>query len=303
MSNTPQTEKRASWPLVLARLSPLTLPLAVLFVGGLILAVGQSLGYWLPVPSDVVGAAAYAELFSSRIRAAWALSVWVGFASACISVWTGVALAWGIWRLPVWMQPLATVYKLPLILPHIAAGFIVVALFGQSGLVASFAHHLGWIHAPRDFPSILYDGYGAGMILAYTFKETPFVILLCLASLRRLDPQLETTAIMLGAGRWRRFRSIIVPHCTPVMHTSFLILFMYGFGGFDIPWLLAGSSPSMLAVEVYNLYFMRDLANRPTAMAILAAMFVFSLGCIVLYTRVANRMGRQSQIQRKERTL
>lgn len=285
---------------VLWRLSPLALPLAVLFAGGLALAVAQSLGYGLPVPSETVGLAAYSQLATPKIYTTWALSLWVGFASAFASVWIGLLLAWGIWRLPARLQPVATVYKLPLILPHIAAGFIVLLLFSQSGVFASLAYHLGLIEMPREFPSILYGSYGLGMILAYMFKEIPFAILLCLAALRRLDPQLENTAIMLGAGRLQRFRSIIVPHCTPVMHTAFIILFMYGFGAFDIPWLLAGSSPGMLAVEVYNLYFLRDLANRPTAMAILSGMFVFSLVSIVLYTRVAKRMGRQGQ---KERTL
>ncbi|AGW14221.1 ABC transporter permease [Megalodesulfovibrio gigas] len=283
------------WGPVLLRLAPLGLPVAVLFLGGLGLTVAQSLGALLPVPAGLSAAEAWATLLEPWALKAWALSLWVGLASALGSVALGVVLAWGLWRLPSRWQPLATIYKLPLILPHVAAGFIVLILFGQSGLAASVCHQLGLIAQPSEFPSLLYTPFGTGMILAYVFKQTPFVILLCLAALRRLDPQLETTAIMLGAGRWQRFRGIILPHCAPTLHTAFIILFLYAFGAFDIPWLLAGSSPGMLPVEVYTLYFQHDLADRPQAMALLAAMFLFSVGCIALYARLAHRVGWQER--------
>ncbi|GAB7080810.1 ABC transporter permease [Megalodesulfovibrio paquesii] len=275
----------------LLHLSPLALPVGVLFLGGLGLTMGQALGWWLPVPALAPAVEVWATLLDPWMLRSWALSLWVGLASALVSVFLGVALAWGIWRLPIRWQAAATIYKLPLILPHVAAGFIILVLCGQSGLLAGLAHHLGLIANPAEFPALLYTPWGTGMILAYVFKETPFAILLCLAALRRLDPQLESTAIMLGAGPGQRFRRIILPHCAPTMHTVFIILFLYGVGAFDIPWLLAGSSPGMLPVEVYNITFQRDLADRSQAMALLTAMFCFSLGCIVLYTRLARRLG------------
>ena len=71
---------------------------------------------------------------------------------------------------------------------------------------------------------------------------------------------------------------------------TFIILFLYGVGAFDIPFLLSESNPGMISIRVYNLYFRRDLANRPEAMAMLVAMFVFSLIFIWAYTRVVERL-------------
>ncbi|MEF2146296.1 MAG: sugar ABC transporter permease [Desulfovibrionaceae bacterium] len=128
------------------------------------------------------------------------------------------------------------------------------------------------------------------MILAYVYKGTPFVMLLALAALRRMDLRLVETARMFGAGEWYVFRRIVLPHLRPVLHTSFIILCLYAFGAFDIPFLLGQGEPGMLSMEVYNLYFRRDLVNRPMAMAILVCMFLFSIAFIAMYVRIAARL-------------
>jgi putative spermidine/putrescine transport system permease protein len=76
-----------------------------------------------------------------------------------------------------------------------------------------------------------------------------------------------------------------------VLHTAFLILFLYTFGAFDIPYLLGESRPAMVAMRVYSLYFERDLANRPTAMALLVLMLLLAVAFIALYARASARLG------------
>jgi putative spermidine/putrescine transport system permease protein len=95
---------------------------------------------------------------------------------------------------------------------------------------------------------------------------------------------------MFGAGRMRVFFKVVLPHLVPVMNTTFIILFLYSFGAFDIPFIVGESRPSMLSIQVYNLYFKRDLTNRPQAMAVLVLMFLFSVVFIYLYTRVSERL-------------
>lgn len=60
----------------------------------------------------------------------------------------------------------ALVYKIPLILPHIAVAFVVLVVWSQSGILASVAHWLGLIRSMNEFPNLLYSGWGIGMILA-----------------------------------------------------------------------------------------------------------------------------------------
>jgi len=102
---------------------------------------------------------------------------------------------------------------------------------------------------------------------------------------------------MLGAGRWFTFRSVVYPHIAPVLDTSFIILFLYTLGAFDIPYVIGGSSPRMLSITVYNLYFRRDLAVRPQALALLTLLFAFSLVFVVIFFRITRRMrGREAAV-------
>ncbi|MFW5733930.1 MAG: ABC transporter permease [Oceanidesulfovibrio sp.] len=279
----------------LLRLSPLALPCVALFGGGLTLAVAQSFGVALPFAYEGGATAAYAELTRPHLAGSIVLSLWVALASAGLSVFFGSVLAYAIWRLPTFWQRCAIIYKMPLILPPIAVGFLAIIFLSRSGVLSSIAYHVGLVDTPADFPSILYGGWGFGIILAYVYKETPFVVLLCLAALRRLDPGLVQTARMFHAGRVTIFRTIILPHLAPVLHTVFIILFLYSFGAFDIPYLVGESSPGMLSMEAFNLYFMRELADRPTAMALLTLMFLFSVVFIILYTRLASRLGQKER--------
>lgn len=274
----------------LLKLSPLLIPLLVLFGGGLFMGIAQSMGFWLPVPYEGGLFEAYAELLRPHILDAALHSLWVAWASAALAVSIGAVIAYLIWQLPPRLERLTVVYKVPLILPHIGVAFIVLIFWSQSGVFASLVHQLGWIDAPEDFPSLIHGASGAGMILAYVFKEVPFVIILTLAVLKRMDGRLIQTATMLGASQSTIFRKVALPHMLPALNTAGIILFLYGFGAFDIPFLLGDSSPGMLSIEAYNLYFRRDLVNRPVAMAILVCMFFFSLAFIAVYTRIAARL-------------
>ncbi|MFP4473967.1 MAG: ABC transporter permease [Desulfatibacillaceae bacterium] len=282
---------RAARTGILFRLSPILVPFAALFLGGFVLACAQSLGFMAPIPLPGDPWRAYAEVFTdSWFWASFGFTVYVAASSALLSVAAGSLFAYGIWKLPARWQGSAVVYKVPLVLPHIAVGFVVLILFTQSGFLASAGHSLGLVEGLRDFPAVLYSGNGLGLILAYTYKGTGFVILMAYAILKRLDPRQITMARMLGAGRLRIYHSVVLPHLAPVLHTCFIILFLYSFGAFDIPFLLSESYPGMLSIRAFNLFFRRDLSNRPEAMAILVVMFLFAGLFIILYTRVVDRL-------------
>jgi putative spermidine/putrescine transport system permease protein len=277
----------------LLRLAPVLVPCGVLFTGGFALTLAQSLGYALPVPAPEgqPSAAAYRMLLQPYYLASFLLSVKVAFLSAAVSVVCGALLAVGVWRLPYRLQQAAVVYKVPLILPHVAVALLCLVFWSRSGLVSSLAWQTGLVTQQADFPAVLYGGSGLGMVLAYVYKEIPFVMLMSYAALKRLDHRLLDTAAMLGAGRLLTWRSVILPHLAPTLHPVFIILFLFAFGGFEVPYLLGESKPGMLSVEIYNLYFQRGLARRPEAMAVLTVMFLFSLVFVALYSRLVRRFG------------
>lgn len=272
-------------------LCPLLLPYLILFCGGVFLTVCQSAGFLTPLPFDGGLLDAYAGLFSgTAFFKSFGFSLGVAGVSAFLSVAAGSVLAFRVWQLPRQWAAAALVYKIPLILPHIAVAFVVLVFWSRSGIMASLAHALGLISSMQEFPNILYSGWGIGMILAYTLKGTPFAMLLIYALLVRFDVRQIQTAAMLGASGIRIFFQIVLPRLAPAMHTGFIILFLYNFGAFDIPYILGESRPGMLSIRVYNLYFKHDLARRPEAMAILTVMFCFAVLFIAAYSKIVARM-------------
>lgn len=280
---------------IILQLSPVLLPFILVFTGGLFLAGAQSFGFFLPLPVEGGMFEAYARLLAPHYLASFLFSLHTAFFSALLSTVIGTLLAYAVWRMPESLQRFTPVYKILLILPHIAAAFIILLLFSKSGLISALGHHAGLVERPADFPSLLYGGNGAGMILAYVYKETPFVMLMALAVLKRLDPRLIQTAVMLGASRTTAFMKVVLPHLMPTCHTVFIIFFLYSFGAFEVPFLLGESSPAMLSIEVYNLYFKMSFDNRPEAMALLVLMFLFSTGFIALYVKVAATVTNQER--------
>ncbi len=267
-------------------LLPLLIPFAALFLTGILITVLQSFGIGFSRPAGAGLFSAYREVFQSPFfLASVRHSLWIGLVSATFSVIAGMFLALLIWKISSRVKKYTVVYKIPLILPHITVAFIVLIIFSQSGVLASLAYKAGLISDPGGFPNLFYNKTGTGIILSYIWKEVPFATLMILSVLQKLDIRYIQTGTMLGAGFFQKLRHLILPHIAPAVHTTFIILFLYSFGAFDIPFLVGESSPQMLSITVFNLYFRAQLSSRPQAMAILTMMFLFSMIFITLYTR------------------
>ncbi len=234
---------------------------------------------------------AYKELFADSwfMQSAF-YSLYVAFMATLFSLIIGTFFAYQIWKLPGRYHSRTVIYKIPLILPHIAVGFIAVILLSKTGILASTAYHLGIIDSFESFPNLLYTRAGIDLIVAYIYKETPFVMVMVYAILSRFDRRLIETASMLGASSMRCFFSLILPFIMPVINTTFIILFIFSFGGFDLPFVLGDSYPGMITIRIYEYFFQKDIVLRPIAMAMLTLIFTFSLVFIFVYLKVSTRL-------------
>ena len=273
---------------ILWGLAPLLLPYCALFCAGMALTLAQSLGLFLPLGPGEATLVHYGNLLQDHsMGRSLGLSLFVAFASAAGSVLGGTLLALILWRMPPGLRRVGVLSKVGLILPHVAVAFLVLLFLSRTGLVSSVLFQAGVISSPEEFPNILHTGSGLGMILAFLLKGVPFALLLIGAVLFGFDIRLIQTARMLGASPWRTFWSVTLPRLLPAMHSAFIILFLYAFGSFDIPFVLGESHPGMLSIRVFDIFFQRDLSERPQAMAILTLMFVFAAVFAMLYNRFA----------------
>lgn len=278
------------------RLLPLLLFFALTVGVGLVHAVLQSLALAGPPAFNShhreMGVwYAYRALFMRpELLASLGHTLYVALVSATVSVMVGAVGAYLLWRAPGWVRRAGAVYRLPIVLPHIVVAFITMLLWSQSGILASVGHQLGIISGNDEFPRVLYSSNGLGIILAYVYKEFPFVMLLSMGVLDRVPKRMITTAYMLGAGPVRTFFTVALPLMAPMLNQIFIILFLYTLGGFDIPWLLGGSNPQMVPMTVYSLYFQGSLSDRSIAMAALSLIAALAVVFVVIYSRVARRL-------------
>ena len=276
---------------VILYLLPLVIFFLLIFTAGIVFAVLQSAGFLMPVESPYHGIDSYKELFSDTLFIeSFFFSMKIAFITASISIIIAVPFSVIIWRIPYKLRKFSTVYKIPVIMPHIAVAFIILLLLSPSGFFSSILYRLSFIADQNDFPGLLYSS-SAGIITAYLYKETPFAMLMCLSVLSKIPDQMIQSAEMLGASAARILFQVILPQLRSILYITFTILFLYSFGAFDIPYLLGGSRPMMLSVYIFNLYFKNDLSKRPLAMAALTVTALFAVLFIIISRNIRIKKG------------
>jgi len=273
-------------------LLPAMAVVVLLFGGGLLMAFLQSLGYIPAIGRTELSLDAYRRLVGDpAFGRSLGLSLWIAAVSSAVSVLLAVGGALALRR--PWRGQKATtfIFQLPIPIPHLVGAIGVLFLLGQSGLLARLAFGLGLIQTPAEFPALIYDRYGLGIILTYVWKSAPFIGLILLAVLRGLGDEYEEAARTLGANRWQRFRYVILPFLMPGILSSSILVFAFTFGAFEVPLLLGQRFPSMLPVLAYRYYTDVDLNNRVEAMAMSVIMAVIITAVILVYVRLASRRG------------
>lgn len=185
-------------------------------------------------------------------------------------------------------QPLAgrailrSVVTLPWAIPTIAVatGFLWLGntnygLFNQVGLASgvfpepiSFLGERGWATV--------------WVTLAHAWKGLPLVFLLVLASLQSLSHEVVEAARVDGAGRFKAFLYIVLPHLTPSIALAGVLSAIFNFALFDITFLLTGGGPSgsttTLPLLLYNQAFRALDMGRASAVGLV----IFLAGVVAL---------------------
>jgi len=217
------------------------------------------------------------------------LTARVAVVSTIVSAVAGTALAIAAaaavpasWRLRVALQ-------LPLYLPHVVAANMILLVFAQSGLFARVLHVFGLAPDVGDAPLLVYDAFGTGIALGFAFKETPFVAVLVYPFAAEVLATYGKAARTLGAGPLATARRIVLPMTWPALATASILVFAYGFGSFDVPYVLGRTYPKVLSAWAYELYTNVDHASRPLAMAVGVLIVGVNAVFVALYFLAARR--------------
>ncbi len=271
-------------------LFPVSIALISIMGIGIINCISQSLGYFPQIGLNNFTLDYYMEVLRDRnFLKSLIFSLKTSFISSSICIVVGVLLAYVLskdkyskWRI--------NLINLPIIIPHIIVVIIIFMIFSQTGILSRVLYNLGIINNSSDFIQLVSDKNGIGIILVYLWKGIPFVAMTTYNILKNISNSLENVAINLGANKFQVFRYIILPLAMPSIISSFLILFAFSFGSYEVPFLIGPSTPKALSVHAYITYSSSDLMQRPIAMSINTILSVISIIILIIYNKIFEKI-------------
>ena len=254
----------------------------------------QSLGYIPAFGLTKPTLQYYMQVFSRTdfLSAVW-VSMRIALWSTVFSVILGVLIAMALIKCRRTKGGMIYAIRLPILVPHAVVAVFVIQILSQTGLVARAAHMLGLLEDYTAFPQLLFTPSYLGTILAYLWKETPFVAYFVLAFMSGISETLGEAAENLGASPVRSFFEVTLPMSIPVISRAFLIIFIFAFGGYELPLLLGSTLPKALAVQTHLTYMSPDLLQRPLAMAMNGVILLLSAVMALAYSMAVSRLNRK----------
>ena len=180
----------------------------------------------------------------------------------------GLAVAWLLARKRWFGKSLIeTLVALPLVMPPVATGLILLQLLGRNGPLG------GWLH--RTFGTDIVFTWRA-VVAAMAVMSFPLLVRAARVAFEEVDPRLEQIARTLGARDARVFVTITLPLAARGIISGLLLAFARAIGEFGATILVAGNIPgrtSTLSLAIYNFVQLGrdDDAFRLLAVAVIVA--------------------------------
>ena len=256
--------------------------------------LAQSLG-WVPAFGlEKITLSYYLEIFRDKdFVSSLAVSLGVAAGSALLAAVLGTAVCAALTLRGRRGGALTYVLRLPILVPHAVVALFTILIFAQTGLLARLAYALGLISDFPQFPQLLYTPGYEGVVAAYLWKEVPFVAYFTLALMSGVSGTLGEAAEDLGASPLRSFFAVTLPLSLPAVCRATLIIFIFAFGGYELPLLLGATVPKALPVEAYLAYMSPELRDRPYAMAMYGVILLLSVAMAGLYALLTRRLLRR----------
>ncbi|MDT3330146.1 carbohydrate ABC transporter permease [Microbacterium aquilitoris] len=172
------------------------------------------------------------------------------------------------------------------VLPEIVAAFVSYAFLSADGTLNGVLSLVG-----IQGPNWLYSLPLLAIILANTWRGTAFSMMIYRAALDDVPPEVTESAMIDGAGTWKRLRFITLPMISGTIFTNLLLTTLQTLSVFTLIWVMTKGGPgdlsSTLPVFAYSQAFSFGDIGYGNAIAIvmLALGAVFSLAYVVSLRR------------------
>lgn len=226
--------------------------------------------------------------FSPAELTAIALSLKVATVAVLASLPLGVAMGWLLARkrFPGKLL-LDALLHLPLVLPPVVTGYVLLILFGSQGPIGRF----------------LSDGFGVsfafrwtGAALACAIMGFPLMVRAIRLSIEAVDRRLEQAAATLGANPWRVFFGMTLPLALPGVIAGAVLSFAKALGEFGATITFVSNIPGetqTLSSAIYGL--LQVPGAEPGLWRLTVVAVAISFGAVLLSEWLVQRQRREAQ--------
>jgi molybdate transport system permease protein len=225
-------------------------------------------------------------MITAAEREALELSFYVATRSVVLALPLAIAVAWLLSRVRfVGRALLDPIVHLPLVLPPVVVGYLLLVLFGTHGPLGAWLDRVFGVRLA--FTS-------AGAALATAVMVFPLMVRAIRLSIESIDPGLDEAARMLGAGPVDRFATITLPLMTPGIIAGAITAFAAGLGEFGAVITFASNIPGQTRTLPLALYTALQSPGGDALAARLATLsFLLGLAGLVLAELLSRAMRRR----------
>jgi len=196
----------------------------------------------------------------------------------------GIFLAWLLAR-KSWPGKafVETIVALPLVLPPVATGLILLKLLGRRGALGSFLENSVGLEIVFTWKAVL---------IALAVMSFPLLVRTARVAFEAVNPRLEQVARTLGASSARVFFSITIPLAIRGVIGGALLAFARALGEFGATILVAGAIPGKTATVAVSIFNFIQLGQDGSAMRLVYISIALSFGAIAASEYFIRRQAR-----------
>jgi molybdate transport system permease protein len=178
---------------------------------------------------------------------------------------------------------LETVVTLPLVLPPVATGLLLLQLVGRRGPLGPLLEGLGL--------EVVFTW--RGVVLAMAVMSFPLLVRGARTAFEEVDPRLEQVARTLGAGAPRVFFTVTLPLAARGILGGTLLAFARSIGEFGATIVLAGNIPGRTSTLSLAIYQLIQLGKDRDAMRLLGFSTLIAFSAVWLHEAILKRAARR----------
>lgn len=184
----------------------------------------------------------------------------------------GIVLAWILAR-KSWpgKSIVETIVTLPLVMPPVATGLILLQILGRRGWLG------GFLNRALDFPIVF---TWRAVVIAMAVMSFPLLVRTARVAFEEVNPRMEQVARTLGAGRLSVFLTITLPLAVRGIVAGTVLAYARALGEFGATILVAGNIPGKTSTLSVSIYYFIQMGRDQEAFQLLGVSVLLAFAAV-----------------------